>query len=151
MLATSTDDYMAGMDRTIAGPTHSNTVLRCMFGSRHHQGRAAHIGRMCATSDVDKVDNWLHTMWNTAATTGCNDKIEPRTALMLSKVCWTSKQASKQASYPPSTLLMLLVSQGEFKNPCNDVMECGDGEPGLLDNCDKYHRHRWHGWQSSRR
>jgi len=41
------------------------------------------------------------------------------------------------SSYPPSTLLLVLLSWGEFNDPCNDVSERGDGGPGLIDDCDK--------------
>jgi len=40
-------------------------------------------------------------------------------------------------SYPPSTLLSVLLSWGEFNDLCNDVSERGDGGPGLIDHCDK--------------
>ena len=55
------------------------------LGSRQcHQGSAARIEGMRATSDEDKADNWHHITCNTAATTSSNGKIEPRTAPMTS-------------------------------------------------------------------
>jgi len=41
------------------------------------------------------------------------------------------------SSYPQSTLLSVLLSRGEFNDPCNDVSERGDGGLGLIDDCDK--------------
>ena len=40
-------------------------------------------------------------------------------------------------SHSPLTLLMLLQSCGGLHDPCNDVMERGDGGPGLIDDYDE--------------
>jgi len=61
---------------------------------RCHQGSAACIKGMRATSDEDKADSWRHTMWITTATTSRNGKIEPRTASMTSD-CLSNEQASE--------------------------------------------------------
>jgi len=41
------------------------------------------------------------------------------------------------SSHPPLTLLTLLQLCGGLNDPCNDVMERGDGGPGLIDHCDE--------------
>jgi len=40
-------------------------------------------------------------------------------------------------SHPPSTLLTLLLSCGGLNDSCNDVMERGEGGPGLIDHYDE--------------